>query len=100
MQPRSFNTKGIDSEHTCTGCTFAWASCFRGAYTWDTCIGGICAKGTYIGAGTCSAYIRDACIGIVCVKGAYVDSASVIKRLEIHLQSFRILEVGGVRLKI
>ncbi len=99
-QSESFNAKGIDLGRACAGYTFAGASCFGGACTWSACAGGTYTKSAYIGAGPYFACIRGTCIGIACVRGACVGSASVVKRSEMHSQSFRILEVGDVGLKI
>ena len=63
-QPGSFGAEGADAGSSCTG---------------GTCVGGACIGG---------ACIRGACVG-----GAFVGSVGAVECLEIHLRSFRILEV-------
>lgn len=69
--------KDTDTESTCITDTCAKRACTGGACTDNTCAKGIC---------TGVASDKDACIG----------SIYAIEHLEIHLQSFQILEVGGV----
>lgn len=67
----------------------------------DACITGICTKKTcFENVCTSSIYVKRICTRATSNNSAYVKSVCVIEHSRIHLQSFQILKLEGVRLKI
>lgn len=111
--------KGTDIEGTGTESISTKSTYIKGAYTRGIFSVGACTRASTYSDDTCTrtADIKSTCIEVFCIKdipiediciwstcvwgiGTYMDSTDAIEHLEMHLQYFQILEVGGAKLKM